>query len=199
MINKALGLLLGMLTASAVAQKKSAKIPSLSSYIPTRPTTDNSTFANTDYIQDYHMHIDWDYVFWTNSTILGSVTHDCRVIQETDFATFDFWGQTIINVTAVAAGEAQAATREGRRVNNLGAFMLNYTITSPDPASGSVLTVEFPTTMPVGSSYGIQIFYTTAPNSMALTWLTPAQTAGGVYPYLFSQSEDINGRSMIPM
>ena len=44
----------------------------------------------------------------------------------------------------------------------------------------------------------IVIQYKSAPDSGALQWLTPGQTAGKKQPYLFSQGESIENRSWIP-
>ncbi|KAI4481932.1 hypothetical protein M0802_012973 [Mischocyttarus mexicanus] len=46
--------------------------------------------------------------------------------------------------------------------------------------------------------YTIEIYYETSPDATALQWLTPEQTAGGEYPFLFSQCEAINARSIVP-
>jgi leukotriene-A4 hydrolase len=197
MIKKAASLLLSTLIASTFAQKKSALYPSIYMYTPTHPTTDNSTYANTDYIKDTWLHIDWNNIFWTNSTILGSVTHEMIVIQETNYITLDMWDQTIINVTAVNPG--LSAISKDMPTGNLGGQPLTWRVDAPNPGSGQVLIIDLGQTMPVGANYGIQIFYSTAPTALALTWLTPAQTVGKVYPYMFSQSEDISGRSFIPM
>lgn len=135
MISKAVCLLLSTLFAAAFAQLKNRHTPSLLYYIPTHPRTDNSTFANTDYVQDYHIQIDWDYVFWGNSTLLGSITHEMKVVADTDFVTLDVWDLNIINVTSVAPGSAKTATKNGHRVP-LGDTELTWNVQTKDPGSG---------------------------------------------------------------
>jgi leukotriene A-4 hydrolase/aminopeptidase len=44
----------------------------------------------------------------------------------------------------------------------------------------------------------VEIKYTTGASATALQWLTAEQTAGKKMPYLFTQCESINARSMIP-
>ena len=43
-----------------------------------------------------------------------------------------------------------------------------------------------------------EIEFTAPPEARALQWLTPAQTAGGRHPYLFTQCQPINARSIFP-
>ena len=45
----------------------------------------------------------------------------------------------------------------------------------------------------------IRVNYNTKPTAMALSWMTPEQTAGKKLPYLFSQCESINCRSVAPL
>ena len=45
----------------------------------------------------------------------------------------------------------------------------------------------------------IRVNYNTQPTAMALSWMTPEQTAGKKLPYLFSQCESINCRSVAPL
>lgn len=45
----------------------------------------------------------------------------------------------------------------------------------------------------------VRVNYKTKPTAMALSWMTPSQTAGKKLPYLFSQCESINCRSVAPL
>jgi aminopeptidase N len=69
---------------------------------------------------------------------------------------------------------------------------LTYTVGANDPNLGAPLTIN------LGETRRIVIKYKSAPDSPALQWLTPEQTAGKKYPFLFSQGEAINNRSWIP-
>ena len=63
------------------------------------------------------------------------------------------------------------------------------------PAFGRPLYVE----LPPGDSAQISIAYSTSPNSTALAWMTPEQTAGKRHPYVYSQCQAIHCRSMVPL
>jgi len=110
-------------------------------YTPAHPQVDNSPFANVEYVQDYHIHLDWDYVFWNNSTILGSITHELRALQATDYVTFDVWNLTIINVTSVAPGSGIAATKNACRVESPTATPLNWNVITIDESDGQTLVI----------------------------------------------------------
>jgi len=69
-----------------------------------------------------------------------------------------------------------------------------YQLGSADKILGSALTIEIPN----GARF-VRIRYATSPNASGLQWLTPAQTAGKVSPFLFSQNEPIAARSWIPL
>ena len=45
----------------------------------------------------------------------------------------------------------------------------------------------------------VKIEYATSPEAAALQWLQPRQTAGGKYPFLFTQSQAILARTWIPL
>ncbi len=69
---------------------------------------------------------------------------------------------------------------------------LPYSVGAVDPILGAPLTIE------MGAAKKIVIRYTSAPDSGALQWLTPEQTAGKKHPYLLSQGQAIENRSWIP-
>jgi len=69
---------------------------------------------------------------------------------------------------------------------------LPFTVGAVDPILGAPLTVQ------MGDAKKIVVTYKSAPDSGALQWLTPEQTAGKKHPYLLSQGQAIENRSWIP-
>ncbi len=69
-----------------------------------------------------------------------------------------------------------------------------FTLGSDDPALGSKLEI----TLPEGAS-AVRIAYRTSPAAEALQWVAPEQTAGGKRPFMYSQNQTINARSMAPV
>jgi aminopeptidase N len=63
-----------------------------------------------------------------------------------------------------------------------------------DPALGSKLTIELP-----DGAAAVRIDYATSPSAEGLQWLDPVQTTGERLPYLFSQAQAINARTMAPL
>jgi len=74
---------------------------------------------------------------------------------------------------------------------------LQFVLGAADPILGQSLTVTFPA-FAAGETRKIFIDYATKPDAAALQWLTPAQTAGGKQPFLFSQGEAILTRTWVP-
>jgi len=56
-----------------------------------------------------------------------------------------------------------------------------------------------PNTVFKGSSLSIKITYKTSKDGQAFSWLTASQTAGLEEPYVFTQCEDINCRTVAPV
>jgi len=69
---------------------------------------------------------------------------------------------------------------------------LAYAVGATDAILGAPLTIR------IGAARKIVIRYKSAPESGALQWLSPEQTAGKKHPYLLSQGQAIENRSWIP-
>lgn len=69
-----------------------------------------------------------------------------------------------------------------------------FELGAPDPILGARLRLHLPP-----GTEAVRIDYATSPESSALQWLDPAQTAGGRHPYLFSQCQAIHARSVVPL
>lgn len=79
-----------------------------------------------------------------------------------------------------------------RSITDSNGQALRFTEGRDDPILGHALTVQ------IGEARKIVITYATRPDAAALQWLTPAQTAGGRQPYMFSQGQAILTRTWVP-
>ena len=63
--------------------------------------------------------------------------------------------------------------------------------------------VEFlgnPLTIEIGPHTSIvNVYYSTNPEAAAIDWVSPIQTAGGIHPFLYTQSQAILARTWIPL
>jgi aminopeptidase N len=71
---------------------------------------------------------------------------------------------------------------------------LRWSLAPAEPILGTRLRVE----LPPGVDTCV-LRYRTSPGSSALQWLEPAQTAGGRWPFLYSQCQAIHARSVVPL
>lgn len=69
-----------------------------------------------------------------------------------------------------------------------------FTLGPDDEDLGSKLSIE----LPEGATK-VRIAYRTSPGAEGLQWLTPEQTAGKRHPFMYSQNQAINARSMAPV
>lgn len=68
---------------------------------------------------------------------------------------------------------------------------LRWELGDPDPVLGTRLRVHAP-------GAALRLRYRVGPEASALQWLTPAQTAGGVHPFVYTQCQAIHARSLFP-
>jgi len=113
----------------------------------------------------------------------------------------DFDRQQLAGVATVNIDRTAAARELVLDTNGLTIDKINYAngkeayfrIGEPQPHLGRPLIIDLE---PDTTSLSIQ--YASAPDAAAVQWLTPAQTAGGKQPFLFTQSQAILARTWVP-
>jgi hypothetical protein len=117
-----------------------------------------------------------------------------------DFATKTLSGTATLDVTG-EPGATQVIldvrNLEIRTVADAAGRPLTFALGADDPIKGQALTVSTPA-FEAGKVQKIVVSYSTRPDAAALQWLTPAQTAGGRQPFLFSQGQAILTRTWVP-
>jgi leukotriene-A4 hydrolase len=123
-------------------------------------------------------------------------TESIELALDVDFASHTLSGEIALRFRQPGAGPLDLDTRALRiaSVNDPQGKPLRHQLAEPEPILGSRLRIELPP-----GTEGVRIRYATSPEASALQWLTPAQTAGGVQPFLFSQCQPIHARSLAPL
>ncbi len=137
---------------------------------------DIHSLSRPDRVRATHADLDWTVDFMAEQ-IRGSVTwsFERSAGASDDPLILDTRGLTI---EAVKSESGQA---------------LEWKLAEPDPALGRALSI-----LAAPGETKVVITYRTGPDSAALQWLKPAQTAGKVQPFLFSQAQAIQARTMLP-
>jgi len=139
---------------------------------------DPNSYSRPDFARVSHIHLDLSIDF--SQTVLSG--HCLLTVQklhpETTSVILDINNLNISDILDDSTGE-----------------ILQYTVGDPGPC-GSKLEVKLATD--TRQEVKIKILYSTSPDSPALEWLTPDQTAGKRQPYVFSQGQAILNRSLLP-
>lgn len=172
----------------------------LAAYSPTRyqSNVDNSTYANAYEIHTTHFHVDWE-VDFNNKQLVGSVTHDFEVLQDTNHVVLDSWLINIESVEQLPAGSAKTLMNHGVVQAIIVGETLKWETEVVNPEIGDAMTIYFNEVQAAGTTVSVRIYYTTRPEAQAFSWMEPSQTSGGVLPYFYTQCEDINCRTVAPL
>ncbi|HZN95154.1 MAG TPA: M1 family metallopeptidase [Myxococcales bacterium] len=113
-----------------------------------------------------------------------------------DFAERRLHGEALLKLDSPRGGPLDLDTRdlEIQAVETEDGKPVPHAMHAPMPILGSRLRAE----LPQGAA-AVRIRYRTKPQASALQWLSPAQTAGGKHPFLFSQCQAIHARSVVPL
>lgn len=151
---------------------------------------DLHSFSRPDEVVVRHLGLDWT-VSFEERRLAGSATlwverHDPTAPLRLDTRALD------IERVEVGTRPAAAALRLAR-VEGVAWAPAEHSLGPVDPILGRSLAVE----LPAGADL-VRIHYRTSPAASGLQWLSPAQTADGTDPFLYSQSQAIHARSWIP-
>jgi leukotriene-A4 hydrolase len=139
-----------------------------------------ATYANLDAFITTHLAIDLKVDFATK-TLSG--TAELTVERRDSEAT-----EVVLDTRDLQIARVEILSPEGEWVETA------YRLDPPTKAFGSALRIRIPT-----DCNRVRIAYASSPAAKGLQWLTPAQTAGKEYPFLFSQSQAIQARSFVPL
>ncbi|QBX37122.1 M1 family peptidase [Brevundimonas sp. S30B] len=178
------------LAASALALTLAAALSACAPTTGASPMIPPVAAQPIEYVRDVHSH--------ARPEIARVVHVDLDL--DADFQAKTLSGRATLDVTAEpGANEIVLDVRNldiGEVVDAEGR-PLRYVVGNDDPILGRPMTVYFPAFAP-NERRRITIRYATRPDAAALQWLTPAQTAGGQKPYLFSQGQAILTRTWVP-
>ncbi|GGF66454.1 M1 family metallopeptidase [Alteromonas lipolytica] len=136
---------------------------------------DYHSFANPSEVTVTHLDLDLTADF-DASVLSGTATLTYeKQLPEADTLIVDTRDLTIQSVTANGVS-------------------LDYQLQAADPELGSALEITLPE-----AGNQVTIAYATSPQASGVQWLTPSQTAGKEYPFLFTQSQAVHSRSFIPL
>ncbi|TQV73013.1 M1 family metallopeptidase [Aliikangiella marina] len=157
-------------------------VASTSSIAASNQSSENKdwhTLSNYQQIISTHIHLNLE-VDFNRKQLKGYVDHTIKKIDPSvTTLAVDTRALEIHKTEAMVDGQWKATPFE---------------MAEPDAVRGTQLSVEVP-----AAATQIRIHYNSRPEASGLQWLTPEQTAGKKYPFMFSQSQAIHARSWIPI
>ena len=144
--------------------------------------SDPNSFARPDQAKVVHMHLDLVLDFDQHilyGTVLLSVE---RVSADATQLLLDTHELTVMDVQLISSSSVIPKP-------------LNYRLHQAIPEFGAKLAIDIAN---IGSDEKVLVHYQTSRSARALEWLAPEQTSGRLYPFVYSQCQAINARSMVP-
>ncbi|WP_020386197.1 M1 family metallopeptidase [Kribbella catacumbae] len=139
---------------------------------------DRHSYAEPALVRTTHLELALDLDF-DAKVLAGTATHTLAWSGPGDRLVLDTRDLTILAVEGAADGDEWVP--------------LEYSLAVSDNELGSALTVR------TRGHERVRVSYRTAPTATGLQWLEPSMTAGGMMPFMFSQSQAIHARSWVPV
>ena len=141
-------------------------------------THDRHSYAEPALVRTTHLELELDLDF-AAKVLSGTATHTLAWSGPGDRFVLDTRDLTILAVEGSTADDDWEP--------------LEYSLAVPDDELGSALTIR------THQHPRVRVSYRTAPTATGLQWLEPSMTAGGMMPFMFSQSQAIHARSWVPV
>ncbi|KAJ1936736.1 Leucyl aminopeptidase yscIV, partial [Kickxella alabastrina] len=144
---------------------------------------DPNSQSNLDEVTTSHVHLDVAIDFG-GKVLRGSAALNMQALKHTQEVVLDSAHLVVKSASLVdAAGQTTA---------------LSFDTSTKHKIYGTALRMALPEPVAAGDKFRIVIEYETTSKGGAIQFLTPEQTLGKSYPYLFTQCEEIHARSMFP-
>ena len=137
--------------------------------------TDTHTLSNYQDLPIVNTHLELSLNFQERK-LKGSVTHEFEANRKVNLLKLD---TKYLKIDSIQDGNGNT---------------LEYSLGEFDELLGSPLSINLNP-----KSNSVVIFYETTKKSEALDWLVPNQTAGKMYPFMYTQGQSIFTRSWIPI
>ena len=146
---------------------------------PSTSRTDPSSFSNSTEARVTHSDFEIDIDFDTHG-MQWWCKHTVHI--EKDGASELILDTRDLDISSVTVNGATSSYREDKSTKAL----------------GTSIVIPLPEGLKTGEEVSVEIKWKTSPNAVAAQWLEPSQTAGGKYPFLFTQCQAIHARSLCP-
>jgi aminopeptidase N len=149
---------------------------------PLQSGRDYHTLANVDEFRVRHLALDLTVDFDARRLAGGADLTVERIAGAGRTLVLDTRGLDVASVELLAPGAAPQP--------------LAFSVGAADAHLGAPLSIALPSDL---AKFTLRIRYSTRPEASGLQWVAPAQTAGKVAPFLYSQSQAIHARSWLPL
>lgn len=145
-------------------------------------TADKFTYANYTEVRVTHLALDLD------------VDFDAKVLRGTAALDFERIDPDVADLILDTKGLRIDSVQSFAGDTPLDDGVTPFSLGEADAVLGTKLTIPL-----VPTATRVAITYETSPDAEGLQWLSPEQTAGKTQPYLFSQAQALNARTMAPV
>jgi leukotriene-A4 hydrolase len=149
------------------------------------PTHDSFSFANSDQFVTGHLELDLK-VDFDRQTLDGNVILHMKQLDPA--ATTIVLDSRGLQIRGIQLATAKPDFNP-----------VEFDLSESDAVKGEAIRVHLPADFQPQEEILLKIDYQTGPDASALMWLPPELTAGGDFPFLFTQSQSIHARSWVPL